>query len=206
MEPRVVATDWYAAFLDTIRKPPLSERLCAAATMGQLADWTRALTDAVVAASACFGWQSAAKGHPAGFMPAVRGRVQQEYLALDVMAFDAGDCRQPAEGFRWPFPVAVFELENKTRVERIAFSLWKVVMARASLRVMFCYSADRERVGRLVRSVAQAVLPALPAPELASLAPGLLVVVGTRDRAENFPYGFFHEWILDGLTGQLRRP
>ena len=43
----------------------------------------------------------------------------QEYLSIDVMAFPAG----PAPS--WPFPLAVFELENQ--YQRVAYSLWKVL-------------------------------------------------------------------------------
>ena len=196
---------WYAQFLRSVRQPDLAEVLREAALAARLADWTRALTHAVSATCDEMGWQVAAKGHPAGFMPPVYRQAQQEFLALDVMAFEDA-ASSPGEAAGWRFPVAVFELENSRRAERVAFSLWKVLMARAELRVVFCYSPDREAISSLVHTVAEAVLPGLPAAELAAAAPTLLLVVGTRDRAEGFPYGFFHEWVLDAQTGRFRRP
>jgi hypothetical protein len=197
---------WYPQFLRIIRRAELADPLRDAALAGRLADWTRILTDAVVATCGELGWRAVAKGHPADFMPAIGRRMHQEYLALDVVAFTEADTRQPANGFRWPFPAAVFELENSRQPERIAFSLWKVLMARAQVRVVFCYSGDREEIGNLVRMIGKAVIPGLSAADIAAFAPGLMIVVGTRDKAEAFPYGFFHEWILDGQTGSFRRP
>lgn len=197
---------WYSVFLRVIRRPEFSEPLREIAVSGRLTEWTRVLTDAVAATFDEMGWRAVAKGHPADFMPAVSQRLHQEYLALDVAAFAEADTRQPEEGFRWPFPAAVFELENKRQPERIAFSLWKVLMARAQVRAVFCYCREREEIPALVRTVSGSVLPGLSRADLAEAAPGLMLVVGTRAKAEDFPHGFFYEWVLDSQTASLRRP
>jgi len=196
---------WYPQFLRTVRRADLADPLREAALAGRLTGWTRTLTDAVAATCAELGWRAVSKGHPADFMPAVGRRLHQEYLALDVVAFTEADTRQPDDGFRWPFPVAVFELENKAQAERIAFSLWKVLMARAQVRVVFCYCKERDEIGNLVRTIGGAVIPGLSAADRAAVAPSLMLVVGTRDKAEAFPYGFFHEWILGGQTGAFKK-
>lgn len=153
---------WYSRFLRVIRRAEFAEPLREIATSGRLTEWTRVLTDAVAATCNEMGWRAVAKGHPADFMPAVSQRLHQEYLALDVAAFTEADTRQPAEGFRWPFPA-------------------------------------------LVRAVASAVLPGLSHSALAEAAPGLMLVVGTRAKAEDFPHGFFHEWMLNSQTASFRR-
>ena len=58
----------------------------------------------VVGACGAMGWKAAAKGYPGEVLPVARN----EYLALDVVAFsETTAC--------WPFPTAVFELENSQR-------------------------------------------------------------------------------------------
>ncbi len=32
-----------------------------------------------------------------------------------------------------------------------------------------------------------------------------MLVVGTRDKAEAFPYGFFHEWVFNAQTGKFQK-
>jgi predicted GTPase len=39
-------------------------------------------------------------------------------------------------------PISVFELENSPVNDLVAYSLWKVLCVRASLRVVFCYRQD----------------------------------------------------------------
>jgi len=199
-----VAT-WYGHFLRVIRQADLADPLREAAITGRRGEWTRALTRAVVVTCAEMGWRAVAKGHPADFMPAIRRRVQQEYLALDVVAFAEASVAQPDAGFRWPFPMAAIELENQDKPERMAFSLWKVIMARAQLRGVFVYCREREDIPALVRTLGQAVLPELPDDAIDDVASSLIVVVGTRSKVEAFPYGFFHEWVLSPQTRIFQR-
>ena len=73
---------------------------------------------------------------------------RSEYLALDAVAFEA---TQKAPLSRWPFPVAVFELENSRQDAKVTYSLWKVLCVRAPLRVVFCYRRDVSAGSALVR-------------------------------------------------------
>ena len=124
-----VAQRWFGAFMGTVKTHEASNTLREAMQMGALKHWTQALTGIVVGTFAEMGWRGAARGHKSDLLPVSRS----EYLALDVVAFDiAGD-------LRWRFPVGVFELENSPADDLVAYSLWKVLCVRASLRVVFCY-------------------------------------------------------------------
>jgi hypothetical protein len=100
-----------------------------AAIRGQLAKWTGALTGVVCSTCEAMGWKAAAKGNRSTLLPVPR----QEYLALDVVAFE------PAGDRRWRFPIAAIELENSREDDKVAYSLWKVLCTRADLRIVFCY-------------------------------------------------------------------
>ena len=115
---------WLPAFFDAVRAPDSAEALRTASANAQLAQWTRLLTTVVVNSCAKVGWSAAAKGHKLERLP----QVGQEYLGIDVMAFaapvedadptaDESLVRRPT---RWPFPVAVFELENSRDDDRVA--------------------------------------------------------------------------------------
>ena len=43
----------------------------------------------------------------------------------------------------------VIELENSSREDMIAYSLWKVLCVRADLRVVFCYRKQRRSYSEL---------------------------------------------------------
>ncbi len=136
-----LADRWARALHDVLRRGEFREPLRVAAVAGSLGEWTRLMTDAVVASCQALGWPAAAKGHP---LRVVR-KPGQEYLGLDVVAFEP-----PADGGpAWPLPLAVFELENQR--DRAAYSLWKVICVRAGLRGVFAYRNNWRQVGELVR-------------------------------------------------------
>ena len=148
------------------------------------------MTSIVLGSCRDLGWDAAARGHRLARFPV----PADEYLALDVTAFAPGPASQ------WVFPQAVFELENYKAV-RMAYSLWKVLSVRASLRAVICYSDVSDASGATVRvlneGVVQALRPALQSEPTADT----LLIVGSRDRIGAFPDGFFQWWRLDvGLS------
>ena len=193
-----LAEAWYAAFMETLQRHEASRPLKEAAAAGRLSDWTKALTGIVVDVCQQMGWQAAAKWHRVNVLPLSRS----EYLALDAMAFDAGASSVDAD---WPFPVAVFELENSRRDDKVAYSLWKVLCVRARLRVLFCYRRDMAAGSALVRHLADAVIGSLPIEERVDMVGETLLIVGSRAEESTFPYGFFKDWILDKNTGRFAR-
>jgi hypothetical protein len=181
---------WQAVFWQMLQHRPDADRLREAALAGRLGEWTEALTGVVVATCEALGWRASAKRHPLDLLPMPRS----EYLALDVMAFPTGLQR-------WPFPVAVFELENSRDDNRIAYSLWKVFCVRAELRVVICYRRSPEQGAPLVRFLQDEAVKAMPLADRMALGGETLVVVGSRDEAELFPYGFFRWWRLNSDAG-----
>jgi hypothetical protein len=121
------------------------------------------------------------------------------YLGLDVIAFESEGQR------RWRFPVAVFELENSTEGDRVAYSLWKVLCIRAQLRVVFCYRDDGSKGAKLIRHLSGELVHAMEVSERAALPGETLVVVGSRDEAKTFPYGFFKDWVYESNIGRFCR-
>ena len=186
---------WYAKFMDTVRQHPASAALQEAAQRAQLTEWTRALTTIVVGSCEAMVWKGVAKGHKSTILPVPR----QEFLGLDVVAFE------PAGERRWRFPVAVFELENSTADDRVAYSLWKVLCVRSQLRVVFCYRQDSGDGSKLVRHLAAEVARAMEIPERTAVIGETLVVVGSRDETKTFPYGFFKDWLFDANVGRFSR-
>jgi len=174
----------------------LQHSLKEAATAGRLGAWTEALTGVVVDVCWQMGWQTAAKWHPSNELPISRS----EYLALDAMAFDARPDTLPV---RWPFPVAVFELENSHRDDKVAYALWKVLCVRARLRVVFCYRRNLADGSALVRHLTKTVVGSLPLETRARLLGHTLLIVGSRADESTFPYGFFKSWRLDKNTGRF---
>jgi hypothetical protein len=187
-----IGEGWRSAFWNTVRRDEIAVRLRDAVVLGPLGAWTQALTSAAVVTCREMGWQASAKWHELDLLP-VRG---SEYLALDVMAFAAGDKR-------WRFPVAAIELENSRTDDRIASSLWKVLSVRASLRLVFCYRPGAEQGAALVRFLAGEVVHAMTLPERIRMEGETVVVVGSRADAELFPYGFFKWWRLEPNTSQF---
>jgi hypothetical protein len=190
-----LAERWFAKFMETVRQHPASAALQEAAQRAQLTEWTRALTSIVVGSCAEMAWKGVAKGHKSTILP-VPG---QEFLGLDVVAFE------PVGERRWRFPVAVFELENSTSDDRVAYSLWKVLCVRSQLRVVFCYRQDSGDGSKLVRHLAAEVARAMEIPERTTVTGETLVVVGSRDETKTFPYGFFKDWLFDANVGRFSR-
>jgi len=186
---------WYGGFLDTVQKHEAAAALRDAALSGALSAWTKALTGMVVSTFQGLGWHGAARSHRSNLLPVPR----EEYLALDILAFETGGDR------RWRFPVAVFELENSPDDDRVAYSLWKVLCVRASLRVVFCYRRDAGDGAEMVHHLSDEVVRSMGIGERASVGGETLLVVGSRSEASSFPYGFFKEWGLDTNTGRFRR-
>jgi len=191
-----VAARWFGSFMEVIKTHEAGASLREAATEGRLKPWTQALTDIVVSTFSPLGWQGASKGHCSTFLPVAR----QEYLALDVVAFEKRDQT------RWQFPTAVFELENSKSDDLVAYSLWKVLSVRAGLRVVFCYRRDAEAGVQLVRDLATEVVGSLSIPSRTAVGGETLVVVGSRAEIGTFPYGFFKDWLLNVNTGKFVRP
>jgi len=185
-----IAQDWQTAFSQSIGQREAAQVLKQAALDARMGDWTAALTDVSVGACEMLGWQASAKGHALALLPEPRS----EYLTLDVAAFAPG-------APRWPFPVAVMELENSRKDDRIAYSLWKVLCVRAALRVVFCYRPAPAQAARLVRFLQDEVIRPLAIDARLALDGETLLVVGGRSEAATFPYGFFKWWRLEQDTG-----
>ena len=185
-------TTWRSTFNDVVQRRQDAEALKHASMHGPLRDWTRLLTGSVVETCEKLGWSASAIGHKLELLPV----AQSEYLALDVMAFGDGDNR-------WRFPTAVVELENSLRNDRIAYSLWKVLCVRAQLRVVICYRRTSNEASSLVQFLGDEVVGAMGIQGRLALQGQTLVVVGSREDAGYFPYGFFKWWQLDGNTGRF---
>jgi hypothetical protein len=141
------------------------------------------------------GWKAAAKGNRSTLLPVAR----QEYLALDVVAFE------PAGDRRWRFPVAVIELENSGEDDKVAYSLWKVLCTRADLRIVFCYRKDVAEGISLVRHLSEQVAAAMGIQERTQIGGEAMLIVGSRNESATFPYGFFKEWQFDKNLGRFAR-
>jgi len=191
----MLAQKWFECFMETVQCHEAASELRDAAIKGSLRLWTKALTDVVVSTFDSFGWKGAAKGHRSDFLPVAR----QEYLSLDAVAFETDGKRI------WRFPVAVFELENSRSDDVVAYSLWKVLCTRAPLKVVFCYRKDAEEGSSLVRTLAKQVVRGMSIPERQALSGETMIVVGSRNEATTFPYGFFKDWNLDVNTARFCR-
>jgi len=190
-----VAQRWFAAFMETVKTHDTSTALREAAQCAELKPWTQALTGIVVGTFTKMDWRGAARGHRSVLLPVSRS----EYLALDAVAFQAAGDR------RWRFPVGVFELENSPLDDVVAYSLWKVLCVRASLRVVFCYRRDASEGAELVGHLAEQVVQSMEIPTRTGLGGETLLVVGSRSESATFPYGFFRDWTLEANTGRFRR-
>ncbi len=184
-----LAHQWQATFWQTVQQSEHANVLREAGLQGRLTQWTTALTAVVVATCQAMDWQASAKGHPLGLFPA----SPSEFLALDVMAFESGRDR-------WQFPIAAMELENSPNPDRSAYSLWKVLCVRASLRVVFCYRRKPEERASLITFLRQEVLQGINPADRMKLDGQTLIVVGSRNDSATFPYGFFKWWQLEPNT------
>ncbi|NLX39270.1 MAG: hypothetical protein GXY73_07145 [Methanothrix sp.] len=185
-----LSDDWRAAFLESVRRYEKASLLREASVEERLADWTRYLTDVVVETCASFGWTASAKGHKHQILPVSRS----EYLTLDVVAFPGGG--------GWRFPAAVMELENSKKNDKIAYSLWKVLCTRADLRIVFCYRRRSGQGPQLIEDLLE-VVAGLGLEGRMNLDGETLIAMGSREDSDQFPYGFFKWWRLDGNTGRF---
>ncbi len=188
-----IVESWLAAFTDQLKPHAVAEPLREAASSGSLGEWTRLLTAAVVASCEQLNWSAAAKGHKLGLLP----KPGQEYLGIDVMAFPTGTNES------WPFPLAVFELENQR--ERAAYSFWKVICVRAELRVVFAYRNDWQQVQQLVQSIKSEVIDGYSIEQRQTLDDRTLFITGSRGEGDTFPYGYFKVWRLNPNIGAFER-
>jgi hypothetical protein len=194
-----VAARWRQSFLNHLEDGDTAEALREAAIEEHLSDWTSLLTTVVVRSCGELGWPVAAKGHPLTLLP----QPGQEYLGMDVMAFS-----EPVDSgggsLRWPAPLAVFELENSPRDDRVAYSLWKVLSVRAKLHVVIAYRHTWELAAALPNRVASDVLRGLQGSSETDLAE-VVFVVGSRSDGESFPWGYFKFWRLDHGVGRFTK-
>jgi hypothetical protein len=190
-----LATRWAAQFYATLRDDrAAADELREASLRSDLARWTVTLTAVVARSVEAIGLSPTAKGFRCVVLPVKRS----EYLGQDVMAFEAA-------GIGWKFPVAVCELENSADDNLVAYSLWKVLCIRCGLRVVFCYRPNADAAAPLIAQLAGVVVTAMPIAERAALSGETLVVVGSRNEASTFPYGFFQAWKLNPNTGRFER-
>jgi hypothetical protein len=181
--------------MEILQRHESSTLLRDAAMLGRLGKWTTALTRVVCSTCEATGWKAAAKGNRSTLLPVAR----QEYLALDVVAFE------PVGERRWRFPIAAIELENSGQDDLVAYSLWKVLCTRADLRVVFCYRKDATEGSRLVRHLSEQVAQAMGITERARVGGETTLIVGSRNESAAVPYGFFKEWRLDMNLGRFGR-
>lgn len=190
-----LATKWTSQFFATLGDDRLAaDDLRDASMRSDLARWTSTLTGVVVRSFEALGWAAAGRGHRCTVLPVKRN----EYLSQDVMVFSAS-------GSGWRFPLAVCELENSADADLVAYSLWKVLCVRCGLRVVFCYRPDAAEGPAFVASLAAQVIETMPIAERAALDGETLVIVGSRNDAGTFPYGFFQAWKLNSNTGRFER-
>jgi hypothetical protein len=185
---------WREAFFKEVQNHETTARLKESALGEKLADWTSALTSAVVSTCRQLGWQASAKAHKLELLPVQRS----EYLGLDVVAFS--DATK-----RWRFPVGIMELENQLFDDAIGYSLWKVLCVRSDLRMVFCYRRTGKDASALLRYLHNEVVGAMDLPGRLKLEGQTVVVVGCRDEAGTFPYGFFKWWQLENNTGKFEQ-
>lgn len=174
------------------QQPLFGPLLKSASLEGRLSSWTKALTACVVDSCRDIGWRASARGHECELLPVCRS----EYLALDVMAFTEGEKR-------WLFPSAVMELENSQQEDKIAYSLWKVLCVNAGLRIVFCYRKEASAAPTLIQHLRREVIEAMSLHGRLNLSGRTFVVVGSRNAAETFPFGFFKWWELNTQTGRF---
>ena len=190
-----LARPWADVFFHLMQTYDVAAGLKEAALAASLGVWTARLTSLIVATCEEVGWRPAARGHLGEVLPLAR----QEYLALDVMAFLIEATT------RWPFPIAVFELENSREDDRVAYSLWKVLCIRAALRVVFAYRRDVREGLTLVNRLTESVIGGILIAERMALTGETSLIIGSRGEADTFPYGYFKIWILNANTGRFER-
>lgn len=189
---------WWSSFCDQVACAEVGTKLKEASIDQCLSDWTRLTTEAVVRTCESMGWEATARGHRLQRLP----QSASEYLALDAMAFPG---RENCGDVSWPMPVAVFELENSPRDNRVAYSLWKVLNVRAPLRMVYAYRRDWEQTRVLMDHLASQVIASLALNDRKDLQGETAVVTGSRGESETFPHGYFKLWLLDTNLGKFDR-
>jgi len=190
----ILIDKWRTCFFEIVVEQEIAEQLKKASLQGNMSDWTRVLTKAVVETSKKMGWLASARGCKLDLLPISRS----EYLTMDIMAFPDGT-RQ------WHFPVAVMELENQVRDEQIAYSLWKVLCVRADLRLVFCYRKNKQEISKLIKYLRENVLEIMGITERQKLDGEVGIVIGCREQSHTFPYGFFKWWQFDKNIGKFEQ-
>jgi hypothetical protein len=194
-----VTDRWRTAFLEFIQQPWMAKDLKRSALAEDLMSWTSSLPTAIVRSCESLGWDAAAKWNPSTRLP----QPGKEYLSIDVMALPkVEDSKRPV---LWPMPLAVFELENHPKDVRVAYSLWKVLCIRASLRVVIAYRRDWERSSQLIGKLTEDVVGGMTPEERTGLRGETVVVVGNRGEGETFPWGYFKFWRLDNNVGRFEK-
>jgi hypothetical protein len=138
-------------------------------------------------------WRASGRGHPLHVLHVSR----EEYLALDVIAFERGEKR-------WRLPAAVIELENSQSDDLMPYALWKLLCVRSDLRVLFCYRDIPNQASTLTRSLRDQVIGVLSIEQHTRLDGETLIVVGSRGESATFPNGFFKWWQSEQDTGTFR--
>lgn len=190
--------NWWDCFLRHVQEPSRAAPLKLASLDENLGDWTRLTTEAVVRTCESMGWEATARGHRLNRLP----ELASEYLSLDAMAFPN---RESCGNVPWPMPVAVFELENSPRDDRVAYSLWKVLCTRSPLRMVYAYRRDWEQTRGLMNHLASNVVASLSLHDRKQLDGVTTVVTGSRGESETFPHGYFKLWLLDTNLGKFDR-
>lgn len=188
---------WHQAFFNVVEPAEIADPLRAAAIAGRLGEWTQYLTGAVVASCQAMGLRAAAKGNSLDLLAEAR----QEYLGLDVTAFLPASTSSPS----WPYPVAVFELENSPRDDRVAYSLWKVSTVRAALGVVFAYRKSWDAAFDLVGSLARAVPEGFGPGWVQGSESEIVLALGSRSDNEAFPWGYFKFWSFNRNIRQFEK-
>lgn len=181
--------EWYKAFRGVILQGKYALPLRETALEKRRGEWTALLTKAVADTCRSFGWVVTAKGETDETLPVKR----EEYLGLDVIVFEG-------KSLGWQLPVAIFELENRRDIELVSYSLWKVNAIRCRLRGVFCYREVSEEIPSFIRELRDSTMLSLD-PDRTPL----LLVVGTRGKAESFPNGFFQPWYWDHEWKSFRK-
>lgn len=192
-----LAQRWRLTFFRIIEATEVAEPLRETGTPGKLKEWTSHLTSAVVASCEELGLSAAGKGHPLGLLAETR----QEYLGVDVTAFLTSSVDMPS----WPYPLIAVELENSTKDDRIAYSIWKVASVRAKLGVVFAYRNTWDEANALVGTLAKAV-PEGFGPDWGQESDSEIVLaVGSRSDNEAFPWGYFKFWAFNRNTRRFEK-
>ncbi len=187
-----IAKEWRSVFNEVVQRSQEASTLKQASIHGPLKLWTELLTGSVVETCEKLGWVASAKGHKLDLLPI----AHSEYLGLDVMGFSQ-------RGKTWRFPSVVVELENSLQDARIAYSLWKVLSVRAELRIVICYRKTSDEASELLRYIGDEVVGAMGVYKRTTLQGTTMVIVGSREESEYFPYGFFKWWLLNENTGKF---